>query len=112
MAKMATERTDYSSTVPFNVSLQIATGLAFMLTRATLDDNGFRTFRLMKAKRQALISPLMRNVLREFDKGKFTEQLTKLEFDISENESGYKHIIPELLKTTMLITKTSVAMYR
>ena len=111
------KRADYLSSVLFNVLLQLTKGPAYVLTRGTPDDNGFETLRLLrdqfgKTKRQTMISTLMRIVQQRFDETRFVEQLTKWEFDIAEFEKVTADHLPDLLKTTLLIIKTSGSMYR
>lgn len=59
-----------------------------------------------------MIIVLMSMVLREFVGKQFIEQLTKWEFDISVYERVPSERLPELRKTTLLVTKTNGAMYR
>lgn len=59
-----------------------------------------------------MISTLMGMMLQKFDETKFVEQHTRWEFDIAKYEWVTTERLQELLKTTLLVTKTSGPMYR
>lgn len=110
-------RSDYMAPVLFNVLLQVTKGATNTVTRTTVGDNGFDTLRLSqppfgRTKRQTIISTLMRIVMQKYDEAKFIEQLAKWEFDISECGRVTSERPPEMLTTTLLVTKTTGPMYR
>lgn len=99
---------DYLASVLFNVVLHTTKSRAYTVTRTALHDSELETLRLLReqfgrTRRTTMISTLINIVLQKFGDNQFMEQLTKWELDISEYD---------LLKATLLATKTSGAVYR
>lgn len=87
------------------------------MTKTTLDEKGSETLRLLRkqfgrTKRQTVNSTWMRIVPQNFDENDFSELLTDRGFGTSEYKRVAQDKLPDLLKTTLLISKTSGAMYR
>lgn len=59
-----------------------------------------------------MIFTLMRIVLQKLGENRFIDHINKWEFDISEHERVTTVRLRALLKTTLLITKSSDGMYR
>lgn len=109
--------TNYLGTVLFKLIMSFTKDPAYPVTKSTTNERGFETSRLPKVrygktKRHMMTSTIMRNMLQKFDASKFVEQLARWEFDIEAYEKVTMVRLPELLQTTLLITKTSGSMYR
>lgn len=97
--------------------MSLTMGPAHMLARTTTNENGIDTLRLLKAqygetKRRMMISMLMRIMLPNCDEAKFVEHITRWPCDTAAYERVVIDRLLELLKPTLLITKTSGPMYR
>lgn len=97
---------EYLSSVRLSVLVQITKCPAYMVTKATTDDNGFETARLLRdhfgrAKRQMAISTSVRIVLHEFGGSRFIQQLARWELDISKYERVTTEHLVDLLQTTV-----------
>lgn len=97
---------DCLASVVFNLLLQITERPAYTVTRGTPDDNGF------EAPRQAMITSMVNIVFQQCTENGCIEHVTKWEFEVSEYDWGISERLPDLLRATLLISKTSGAMIR
>lgn len=108
-----TKAADYLASVVFSLLLQLMELPAYR-DLAPPVDNGIETLGMLheqlgRTQRQTMMITWMRIVLHNFEDNK---QPTKWAFDTSGYDRVASERLPELLKTTLMISKSSGAMYR